>query len=130
MHISANMSPLGLKFSQMILHADTSKLTYNWSFLFVVLHKPTFLLSTFNIKKNAACRSVHHSQGLRAPPVEKPCPSCMTASKGNLQLSPAVLKPLEESGGSALGSSWSLQNSKAWSELFDIISCHKLITAK
>ena len=40
-HISTNMSPFGLKFSQMILHTETSKLMYNWSFLFVVLHKPT-----------------------------------------------------------------------------------------
>ena len=47
-HISANMSPFGLKFSQMILHTETSKLMYNWSFLFVVLHKPTLLPSTFN----------------------------------------------------------------------------------
>ena len=45
-HISANMSPFGLKFSQMILHTETSKLMYNWSFLFVVLHKPTLLPST------------------------------------------------------------------------------------
>ena len=41
------MSPFGLKFSQMILHTETSKLMYNWSFLFVVLHKPTLLPSTF-----------------------------------------------------------------------------------
>ena len=27
-HISANMSPFGLKFSQMILHTDTSKLIH------------------------------------------------------------------------------------------------------
>ena len=47
-HISANMSPFRLKFSQMILHTETSKLMYNWSFLFVVLHKPTLLPSTFN----------------------------------------------------------------------------------
>ena len=46
-HISANMSPFGLKISQMILHTETSKLMYNWSFLFVVLHKPTLLSSTF-----------------------------------------------------------------------------------
>ena len=46
-HISANMSPFGLKFSQMILHIKTSKLMYKWSFLFVVLHKPTLLPSTF-----------------------------------------------------------------------------------
>ena len=48
-HIWANMSPFrfGLKFSQMILHTETSKLMYNWSFLFVVLHKPTLLPSTF-----------------------------------------------------------------------------------
>ena len=46
-HISANMSPFGLKFSQMILHTETSKVMYNWSFLFVVLHKPTLLPSTF-----------------------------------------------------------------------------------
>ena len=43
------MSPFGLKFSQMILHTETSKLMYNWSFLFVVLHKPTLLPSTFKI---------------------------------------------------------------------------------
>ena len=42
------MSLFGLKFSQMILHTETSKLMYNWSFLFVVLHKPTLLPSTFN----------------------------------------------------------------------------------
>ena len=35
------MSLFGLKFSQMILHTETSKLMYNWSFLFEVLHKPT-----------------------------------------------------------------------------------------
>ena len=47
-HISANMSPFGLKFSQMILHTETSKLMYNWaSSLNVVLHKPTLLPSTF-----------------------------------------------------------------------------------
>ena len=43
------MSPFELKFSQMILHTETSKPMYNyWSFLFVVLHKPTLLPSTFN----------------------------------------------------------------------------------
>ena len=42
------MSPFGLRFSQMILHIETSKLMYNLSFLFVVLHKPTLLPSTFN----------------------------------------------------------------------------------
>ena len=46
-HISANTSPFGLQFSQMILHTETSTLMYNWSFLFVVLHKPTLLPSTF-----------------------------------------------------------------------------------
>ena len=45
-HISANMSPFGLKISQMIFHTETSKRMYNWSFLFVVLHKPTLLPST------------------------------------------------------------------------------------
>ena len=45
-HISANMSPFGLKFSQMIFHTETSKLMYNWSFLFVVLHKPTMQICT------------------------------------------------------------------------------------
>ena len=49
-HISANMNPFGLKFSQMILHTETSKLMYNWSFLFVVLHKPTLLTSTFKVQ--------------------------------------------------------------------------------
>ena len=33
----------------MILHTETSKLMCNWSFLFVVLHKPTLLPSTFNL---------------------------------------------------------------------------------
>ena len=42
------MSPFGLKFSQMVLHTETSKLMYIWSFIFVVLHKPTLLPSTFN----------------------------------------------------------------------------------
>ena len=48
-HISANMSLFGLKFSQMILHTETSKLMYNWSLLFEVLHKPTLLPSTFKV---------------------------------------------------------------------------------
>ena len=47
------MSPFGLKFSQMILHTETSKLMYNWSFLFVYsfaqANSPTLLPSTFNI---------------------------------------------------------------------------------
>ena len=30
------------------IHTETSKLMYNWSFLFVVLHKTTLLPSTFN----------------------------------------------------------------------------------
>ena len=38
-HISANMSLFGLKFPQMILNTETSKLMYNWSFFSVVLHK-------------------------------------------------------------------------------------------
>ena len=53
------MSPFGLKFSQMILHTEASKLMYNWSFLFLVLHKPTLLLSTFNI-----CHSKQLQEGL------------------------------------------------------------------
>ena len=48
-HISANMSPFGLKFPQMILRTKTSKLMYNWFFLFVVLHKLTLLPSTFKL---------------------------------------------------------------------------------
>ena len=47
------MSPFGLKFSLMILHTETSKLMYNWSFLFEVLHKPTLLPSTFNVRNSA-----------------------------------------------------------------------------
>ena len=47
-HISANMSPFGLKFFTDDSSYRTSKLMYNWSFLFVVLHKPTLLPSTFN----------------------------------------------------------------------------------
>ena len=46
------MSPFGLKFSQMILHTETSKLMYNWSFLVVVLHKPTLLPSTFKVSSH------------------------------------------------------------------------------
>ena len=42
------MSMFGLKFSEMSLHTETSKLMYNLLFLFVVLHKPTLLPSTFN----------------------------------------------------------------------------------
>ena len=48
------MSPFGLRFSQMILHIETSKLMYiflDWFFLFVVLHKPTLLPSTFKGNK-------------------------------------------------------------------------------
>ena len=61
-HISANMRLFGLKFSQMILHTETNKLMYNWSFLFVVLHKPTLLPSTFKrmktkITENIICYS-------------------------------------------------------------------------
>ena len=41
------MSLFELKFSQMILHTETSKLMYNWFFLFEVLHKRTLLPSTF-----------------------------------------------------------------------------------
>ena len=47
-HISANISLFGLKFSQMILHTETSKLMCNFSFLCVVLHKPILLPSTLN----------------------------------------------------------------------------------
>ena len=43
------MSLFELKFSQMILHTETSKLMYNGSFLFEVLHKPTLLPSTFKV---------------------------------------------------------------------------------
>ena len=43
------MIPFGLKFSQMILYTEASKLMYNWSFLLVVLHKPTLLPSTFKV---------------------------------------------------------------------------------
>ena len=43
------MSPFGLKFSQMILYTETSKLMYNLSFLSEVLHKPTLLPSTFKL---------------------------------------------------------------------------------
>ena len=51
-HISANMSPFGLKFSQMILHTERSRMMCNWSFLFEVLHKPTLLPSTFKSWSN------------------------------------------------------------------------------
>ena len=64
-HISANMSPSGLKFSQMILHTGTSKLMYNWSFLFVVFHKQTLLSSTFKYtgwpRKNGTVNTVAFS---------------------------------------------------------------------
>ena len=39
----------GLTFLRMILHTETSKLIYNSSFLFFVLHKPTLLPSTFKL---------------------------------------------------------------------------------
>ena len=45
------MNPFGLKFSQMILHTETRKRMYIWSFLFVVLQKPTLLPSTVKILK-------------------------------------------------------------------------------
>ena len=52
-HISANMSRIGLKFSQMILHTSTSKMMNNLPFLLVVLHKPTLWPSTFkNMRKH------------------------------------------------------------------------------
>ena len=55
------MSPFGLKFSPMILHTETSKLMYNWSYLFVVLHKPTLLPSTLYLKwgKNGLAEMSH-----------------------------------------------------------------------
>ena len=53
------MSPFGLKFSQMILHTERSKLIYNWSFLFEVLHKPTLLPSTFNIDQPSYPAALH-----------------------------------------------------------------------
>ena len=58
------MSPFGLKFSQMILPIKTSlELMYNWSFLFVVLHKPTLLPSTFNrlLTRHSVSNSPSHS---------------------------------------------------------------------
>ena len=62
-HISANMRPFGLKFSQIILHTETSKQMYNWSFLFVVLHKPTLLPSTFKATR-AWCETTPVCSGL------------------------------------------------------------------
>ena len=47
------MSPFALKFSQIILHKETSKLMYNRSFLFEVLHQPTLLPKTFKCFKQA-----------------------------------------------------------------------------
>ena len=41
------MSSFGLQFSQMILHPETSKPMYNWSFLFDILHKPTFYYTQY-----------------------------------------------------------------------------------
>ena len=41
------MCLFGLKLLQMILNTETSKPMYNWSFLFVVLQKPTLLPCTF-----------------------------------------------------------------------------------
>ena len=43
----------------MILHTETSKLMYNWSFLFVVLHKPTLLPSTFKVPNTLYLVVVH-----------------------------------------------------------------------
>ena len=44
----------------MILHREKSKLMYNWSFLFVVLHKPTLLPRTF--KENDERQSDIHKK--------------------------------------------------------------------
>ena len=67
--ISANMSLFGLKFSQMILHTETSKLMNNWYFLFVVLHKPTLLPSTFKVSHYRYKRmtSVHTTEWFIVP---------------------------------------------------------------
>ena len=52
----------------MILHAETSKLMYNWSFLFEGLHKPTLLPSTFNtVKYQPHCKQSPHCE---APTVD------------------------------------------------------------
>ena len=53
------MSLFELKFSQMILHTETSKLMYNWSFRFVVLHKPILLPSTFKGVLKLLCLQIH-----------------------------------------------------------------------
>ena len=45
--IAANMSPCRLKSTAWFSHTETSKLMYDWSFLCVVLHKPTLLNNAF-----------------------------------------------------------------------------------
>ena len=60
------MSPFWLKFSQMILHTETSKLMYNWSFLFEVLHKPTLLPSTFKYITKSVLKLVGPANNMHA----------------------------------------------------------------
>ena len=67
------MSPFGLKFSQMILYTETSKLMHNLSFLFVVLHKPTLLPSTFNSVRVQVVKSESESE--LSPLSPSPSPS-------------------------------------------------------
>ena len=65
------MSPFGLKFSQMILqYTETSKLMYNWSFLFEVLHKLTLLPSTF---KQTILSTIQFEVKVRYQRVQAPC---------------------------------------------------------
>ena len=66
------MSPFGLKFSQMILHTETSTLMYNWSFICVVLHKPTVLPSTFKIMTTQRGTVETHEESIPPPPPPPP----------------------------------------------------------
>ena len=76
------MRPFGLKFSQMTLHTETSKLMYNLSFLFVVLHKPTLLPSTFNHRRMRRGGGGGGRGALCLPPPPPPPPFLKTKNSG------------------------------------------------
>ena len=98
-HISANTSPFGFKFSQMILHTETSKPMYNWSFLFLVLHKPTLLPSTFKTSGyiHVCTYTCTQPQGLffpvtyPVPPYVFPPPGCVYITHSHTAKSPVKM---------------------------------------
>ena len=61
------MSLFELNFLQMILQTEASKLMYNWSFLCLVLHKPTLLPSTFKCRKEIHTLCKHSEREISIP---------------------------------------------------------------